>query len=137
MMAHTAFMASVRICVLQFLFCAGLLCLAAESQAPKPAPAVSPDVVKMLNAQVGWDDAMPGEHNPTGLDPSTAVPFKAISEGESHPGSFHTNGHGHAAAVNLPYVKGKSNGVLKVTIAAKGCSVSLEIPWGNGSYKPL
>jgi hypothetical protein len=24
-----------------------------------------------------------------------------------------------------------------VSVAAKGCSVSIEIPWGKGSYKPL
>lgn len=283
MMAHTAVMASVRICVFSLLLSAGLGCAVAESQAPKPAPAVSPDVVKMLNAQVGWDDALPGEHNPAGLrmnfakidseaflqnnavghfvryrvlvpgapqkpvyalaqwkiggkiqvaynqvyvnakgllmlhrpqpdqqdkdaldpadeldlslqtaagepvryaltssesnlivpgtvvpnpiekkdgacrlearlampgaegvviyadglEPGTDVPFQAISEGEAHPGSFHTNAHGHAATVNLPYVKGKSNGVLQVSIASKGCSVSIEIPWGKGSYKPL
>jgi len=72
-----------------------------------------------------------------GLEPGTDVPFQAVSEGESHPGSFHTNAHGHAATVNLPYVKGKSYGVLKVSVAAKGCTVSIEIPWGKGTYKPL
>jgi hypothetical protein len=71
------------------------------------------------------------------LEPGAEVPFQAISEGESHPGSFHTNAKGHAAAVNLPYVKGKSAGTLKVSVAAKGCSVSIEIPWGKGTYKPL
>lgn len=283
MMAHTAVMASVRIRVLGFLLCAALACPTLQPQAPKPAPAVSPDVIKMLNAQVGWDDALPGEHNPAGLhmnfvkidseaflqsktighfvryrvlvpgapqepvyalaqwkigsqiqvaynqvyvnakgllmlhrprpdqqdkdsvdpadeldpslqtaagepvryaltasetslivpgtvvpnpiekkdgacrlearlampdaegvilyadglEPGTDVPFQAISEGETHPGSFHANAKGHAAAVNLPYVKGKNSGLLKVSIAAKGCSVSIEIPWGKGSYKPL
>jgi len=282
-MAQTAVMASVRFCLSLVFICAGLGCAAAQSQAPKPAPAVSPDVVKMLNAQVGWDDALPGEHNPAGLhmqfakidseaflqgkavghfvryrvlvpgapqepsyalavwkiggqiqvaynqvyvnakgllmlhrprpeqqdkdavdpadeidlslqtaagepvryaltssesslivpgtvvpnpiekkdgdcrlearlampnaegvviyadglEPGTDVPFQAVSEGEAHPGSFHTNAHGHAATVNLPYVKGKSAGVLKVSVAAKGCSVSIEIPWGKESYKPL
>lgn len=283
MMAHTAFMASVRILVWSILFCVLTDSARAQSQAPKAAPSVSPEILKMLNAQVGWDDALPGEHNPAGLhmnfvkidseafvqsktvghfvryrvlvpgapqepvyalaqwkigsqiqvaynqiyvnskgllmlhrpqpdqqdkdaldpadelelslqtaagepiryaltssenslivpgtvvpnpiekkdgncrlearlampgaegvliytdglEPGTDVPFQAVSEGESHPGSFHTNGHGHAATVNLPYVKGKSNGVLKVSVASKGCSVSIEIPWGKGSYKPL
>jgi hypothetical protein len=72
-----------------------------------------------------------------GLDPNVDVPFQAVSEGEAHPSSFHTNAHGHATTVDLPYVKGKSAGVLKVTIAAKGCSVAVEVPWGKGTYKPL
>ena len=281
MMAHTAVMASVRIRPLLVLVCAGLACSALQSQTPKPAPAVSPDVIKMLNAQVGWDDALPGEHNPTGLhmhfvkidseaflqgkavghfvryrvlvpgapqepvyalaqwkigsqiqaaynqvyvnakgllmlhrprpdqqdkdavdpadeldlslqtaagepvryaltssetslivpgtvvpnpiekkdgacrlearlampdaegviiyadglEPGTDVPFQAISEGEAHPGSFHTNAKGHAAAVNLPYVKGKNSGVLKVSVAVKGCSVSIEIPGDRKSTR--
>jgi hypothetical protein len=276
-------MVSIPIRRVQILFCISLGCLTLKSQTPKPAPAVSPDVVKMLNAQVGWDDALPGEHNPTGLhmqfekidseafmkgksvghfvryrilvpgaplepsytltqwkiggqprvaynqvyvnlkgllmlhrprpdqqdkdtvdsadeldlslqtaagepvryaltstesnlivpgtvvpnsiekqdgncrlearlampdaegvliyadglEPSADVPFQATSAGESHPGSFHTNAKGHAAAVNLPYVKGKNSGILKVSVAAKGCSASVEIPWGKGTYKPL
>jgi hypothetical protein len=276
-------MASVRIRLISVLFCIGFNCLASQSQAPKPDSGVSPEVVKMLNAQVGWDDALPGEHNPTGLrmefakidseaflqgkavghfvryrvlvpgapqeptyalamwkiggqiqvaynqvyvnakgllmlhrprpdqqdkdavdpadeldlslqtaagepiryaltsaesklivpgtvvpypivkkdgncrlearlampdaegvviyadglEPGTDVPFQAVSEGEAHPGSFHTNARGHAATVDLPYVIGKSSGVLKVAVAAKTCAVSIEIPWGKGSYKPL
>jgi hypothetical protein len=72
-----------------------------------------------------------------GLEPNADIPFQAVSEGEAHPGSFHSNAHGHAATVDLPYVKGKTAGVLKVTIAAKSCSVAIEVPWGKGSYKPL
>jgi hypothetical protein len=72
-----------------------------------------------------------------GLDPNADVPFQAISEGDAHPSSFHSNAHGHAATVDLPYVKGKIAGVLRVSLAAKGCSVAIDIPWGKGTYKPL
>jgi len=282
-MAHTAVMASVRIRVFLLLSIAVFVCSAANSQAPRPQSAISPDVVKMLNAQAGWDDAIPGEHNPTGLhmefakiesaaflqgksvghinryrilvpgapqesayalaswkidgqpriaytqvfvnakglllphrpepgqqdkdaldpadeidlslqtaagepvryaltsadgklivpgtvvpypiekrdgpcrlearlampdaegvliyadglDPNADVPFQAVSEGEAHPGTFHTNARGHAATVDLPYVKGKSAGALNVSVATKSCTVAVEIPWGKGSYKPL
>jgi len=72
-----------------------------------------------------------------GLDPNVDVPFQAVSEGEAHPSSFHTNAHGHAATVDLPYVAGKTAGVLKAAITTETCSVALEVPWGKGSYKPL
>jgi hypothetical protein len=72
-----------------------------------------------------------------GLPADSNVPYQSISGNESHPGSFHTNGSGHAAAIVLPTAAGKDAGVLKVSIAAKECSVSVEIPWGKGSYHPF
>ncbi len=47
------------------------------------------------------------------------------------------NANGHVASVDHPYVEGKDSGVLKVTLATKSCSVSVEIPWGKERHRPL
>jgi hypothetical protein len=70
-----------------------------------------------------------------GLPPNTAVPYQSDSETESHPGKFTVDDKGHARAILLPAVKGLNAGVLKVTISTNDCNVSVEIPWGKGSYQ--
>jgi hypothetical protein len=99
-----------------------------------PYPISSEDKGCRLEARLGMPDAQAVLLYVDGLAPSADVPFQAISEGEAHPASFHTNARGHAATVDLPYVEGKDAGVLKVSVATKECSVSVDIPWGNGSY---
>jgi hypothetical protein len=44
---------------------------------------------------------------------------------------------GHAAAIIEPEVAGRNAGVVKISLAAPGCSVSVDMPWGAGSYQPL
>jgi len=72
-----------------------------------------------------------------GLAPNSDIPYQSFSEGQSRAGTLHTNAHGHAVRIDLPYVAGKDSGNLKVAIATKECSASVEIPWGKGSYKPF
>jgi hypothetical protein len=72
-----------------------------------------------------------------GLPPNTEVPFQSNSAGEVSQNKFTVNANGHAAAADLPYVEGKNSGIVKETLTTKECSVSVEIPWGKGSYKPL
>jgi hypothetical protein len=72
-----------------------------------------------------------------GLPPNADVPFQSVSEGESHTGMLHTNAHGHAANIDLPYVAGKDAGVLRFTVQAKECSASVGINWGKGTYHPM
>jgi hypothetical protein len=72
-----------------------------------------------------------------GLKPNSTVPFKAISGGDLEAPTFSVNARGHAATADLPYADGTSSGTLKIDVAAKGCAVSLEIPWGKGSYHPF
>jgi hypothetical protein len=71
-----------------------------------------------------------------GLPPNTVVPFQTASAGVSKPAQFTVNNRGHAATISFPYIDGKNTGALKVTIAAKDCSTSAEIPWGKGTYHP-
>lgn len=69
-----------------------------------------------------------------GLPPNSVIPFKAFSEGDTETPTFATNAAGHAATIDMPFVDGKDSGTLKVAIDSKGCSTSLEIPWGIAAY---
>ena len=72
-----------------------------------------------------------------GFPANSDVSFDSTSANESMVTTFHTDAHGHAAKFDLPSVIGKDSGVLRESIAAKNCTISIEIPWGNGSYKPF
>lgn len=72
-----------------------------------------------------------------GLPPNADVPFQSNSAGELEQAKFSANANGHAVTADLPYVDGKESGVLKATLATKDCTVSVEIPWGKGTYHPL
>jgi len=34
-------------------------------------------------------------------------------------------------------VDGNNAGVAKISMTIKTCSVAVEVPWGDGSYRPL
>ena len=72
-----------------------------------------------------------------GASANSDIPFTSTSEGEVHADTLHTDANGHAVTVDLPYVTGKDAGTLKESISMKGCTVSVEIPWGKESYHPL
>ena len=72
-----------------------------------------------------------------GLPPNKEVSFQAVSAGESETAKFTANARGHAATIDLPFVQGKDSGLLKLSLAIQGCTASVEIPWGKGSYHPL
>jgi hypothetical protein len=70
-----------------------------------------------------------------GLPPNSEIPFQVVSAGDPKTSKFSANAKGHAVTIDLPYVDGKDTGILKITVAAKGCSTSVEIPWGKGTYR--
>jgi hypothetical protein len=72
-----------------------------------------------------------------GLAPNAIVPLQTVSEGEKHAPMLAADGAGHAAAIVAPEVTGKNAGVVKISLTAPGCSVSVDVPWGAGSYQPL
>jgi hypothetical protein len=102
-----------------------------------PYPVEARDANCRLEARLATEEGQAILVYADGLPPSSDVPFNSVSEGESHPGNMHVDGNGHAVTVDLPYVVGKETGLLKESISIKGCSVSVEIPWGKGSYRPL
>jgi hypothetical protein len=102
-----------------------------------PFPIVGKDKNCRLEIRLATPDAEAILVYADGLPPNTEVPFQSNSAGEQGQASFSVNAHGHAATADMPYVEGKASGVVKETLATKECSVSVEIPWGKGSYKPL
>jgi hypothetical protein len=72
-----------------------------------------------------------------GLAPNAILPLETVSEGEKHAPMMTADGKGHAAAIVGPEVANKNNGVVRISLKAAGCSLSVEVPWGAGSYQPL
>jgi len=70
-----------------------------------------------------------------GFPPNSEVVAEGNSAGELKEGRHMTDGRGHARFIALPFVLGKDNGVLKESIRTKDCSVTVEVPWGKGSYR--
>lgn len=102
-----------------------------------PFPIVSQDKSCRLEIRLATLDAEAILIYADGLPPNTEVPFESNSAGDVTQNKFTSNAQGHAAAADQPYVDGKDSGVVKETLTTKGCSVSVEIPWGKGSYHPL
>jgi hypothetical protein len=87
-----------------------------------------------LEARLGLPDAQAVLIYADGLPPNTTVPLESDSAGEAMPTSLQVNAKGHAATVDLPFVDGTVDGLLKVAIRIPRCNLSVEIPWGQGSY---
>jgi len=102
-----------------------------------PFPIESKDKACRLEIRLALPDAEVVLIYADGLPPNTQAPFDSLSAGELRHDEFRVNAQGHAVAADQPYVDGKASGVVKESLTMKDCSVSLEIPWGKGSYHPL
>lgn len=69
-----------------------------------------------------------------GFTPNTDLVVKGDSAGEPKESKHKTDANGRVQFAELPYVVGKEAGVLADTIETPDCSVSVQIPWGKGSY---
>jgi len=69
-----------------------------------------------------------------GFPPNAQVVEDNDSSGELKHSTKPADANGHVQFVALPYVIGKTAGVLKDTLSTKDCSVTVSIPWGAGSY---
>jgi hypothetical protein len=72
-----------------------------------------------------------------GLAPGAAVPLQTASGSVTHAPEVIADAHGHAVAIVSPTVPGTNAGVVKISLTTKACSMSLEVPWGDGSYRPM
>jgi hypothetical protein len=72
-----------------------------------------------------------------GFPPNSVVVVQSNSANELKESKHSVDAKGQFRFVDLPYVLGKEAGVLKNSISTKDCSVSVEIPWGKGSYHQL
>jgi hypothetical protein len=71
-----------------------------------------------------------------GLAPGSAVPLQIESGTSTQSPHVIADQKGHAVAVVAPMVPGNNAGVAKISMTIKACSVSVEVPWGDGSYRP-
>ncbi len=69
-----------------------------------------------------------------GFAPNTEVLVQGSSAGEPKQSQQSVDANGHLQFVELPYVLGKDAGTLNDTISTKDCTVSVNIPWGKGTY---
>jgi hypothetical protein len=96
-----------------------------------PQPAIAQDGDCKLEVRM----ALPGSLGvliiADGFPPKTKIPLLSVSEGEAIDGLLATNADGHAVTLDFPQVEGKSQGVLRVTAQGKGCSPTVEMPWGE------
>jgi len=72
-----------------------------------------------------------------GLVPNSAVPLQTVSGTVTQSPHIIADEKGHAVAIVAPMVAGNNAGVVKISMTIKACSVSVEVPWGDGSYRPL
>lgn len=69
-----------------------------------------------------------------GFAPNSTLEVEGDSAGEKKVGQHSVDDKGHGQFVELPFVTGRDRGILHESIATKECSVSIDIPWGKGSY---
>ena len=72
-----------------------------------------------------------------GLASGAAVPLQTDSGSETHSQHAIADAHGHTVAIVAPFVPGNNAGVVKISMTIKACSVSVDMPWGDGSYRPM
>jgi hypothetical protein len=99
-----------------------------------PYPIQSADKACRLSALLAEPDGEAILIEGNGFPPNSEAVVRDNSAGEQRQSKKSVDAAGHFQFVELPYVFGKTAGILTETITAKGCAVSVTIPWGNGSY---
>jgi hypothetical protein len=102
-----------------------------------PYPVENKDGPCRIEARLGFPEGQALLVYLDGTKPTAQVALQTASEGESHTQKVKTDARGHAVAVVGPTVAGREAGVVKISVALPECSVAVEVPWGQGSYRPL
>ncbi|HUH62945.1 MAG TPA: hypothetical protein VLZ50_08110 [Terracidiphilus sp.] len=72
-----------------------------------------------------------------GFPANSVLTVQSDSQGATHEQTIYTDAKGHGSAIDSPRVKGMDAGTATETIRATGCTVSVSIPWGEGSFHPM
>jgi hypothetical protein len=102
-----------------------------------PYPAESRNGNCRMEARLGFPEGEGMLVYLDGLAPSAAVPLQTVSGSVTQAPQVTADAHGHAVAIVSPTVPGTNASVVKISATTKACSLSLEIPWGDGSYRPM
>ena len=99
-----------------------------------PFPVISTDHSCKLEARRSVPEDQAILISMDGFAPGSTLEIVSDSVGEKKTSQRSVNENGHAEFVELPFVTGKDHGTVHESITTKDCSVSIEIPWGKGSY---
>jgi hypothetical protein len=102
-----------------------------------PFPVESSNNKCHMEARLGFPDADGVLVYIDGLVPNSAVPLQTVSGTVTQSPHIIADEKGHAVAVVAPMIAGNNAGVVNISMTIRACSVSVEIPWGDGSYRPL
>jgi hypothetical protein len=102
-----------------------------------PAPIESVDGNCKLTAMLAVPEGEAILISADGFPPNEQITVHSDSAGEKMDKVKMADSNGHSEYVELPSVVGKDAGSVRETLTAKSCSVSVEIPWGKGTYHPL
>jgi hypothetical protein len=102
-----------------------------------PYPAESKNGNCRIEARLGFPEGEGILVYLDGLASGAAVPLQTASGSETHSQHAIADTHGHAVAIVAPFIPGNNAGVVKISMTIKACSVSVDIPWGDGSYRPM
>jgi hypothetical protein len=99
-----------------------------------PYPIESSDKGCRLSALLSAPEADIVLVTANGFAPNTDLVVEGDSAGELKQSKHKTDANGHVQFAELPDVVGKEAGVLADTIETPDCSVTVQVPWGKGSY---
>ena len=102
-----------------------------------PFPIDSTDKSCRLRALLGDPDANSVLLYADGFVPNSVLTVQSDSQGATHERTIYTDANGHGSVIDAPHVKGMATGTATESIHAKGCAVSVSVPWGAGSFHPM
>jgi hypothetical protein len=99
-----------------------------------PFPIVGSDRLCFVEVILLLPDAEAVLVRASGLVPLSKIHVVGDSEGEKQEHDAQATGDGTFDNVQLPYVKGKSKGTMRITLQTESCSPSVSFTWGKNTY---
>jgi hypothetical protein len=102
-----------------------------------PFPIESADKSCRLRALLADPDANSVLLYADGFPANSVLTVQSDSQGATHQRTIYADAKGHGSAIDALHVKGVDSGTATETIRANGCTVSVSVPWGVGSFHPM
>jgi hypothetical protein len=102
-----------------------------------PFPIESADKACRLRALLADPEANSILLYADGFPSNSVLTLQSDSQGATHQRTIYTDAKGHGSTIDAPHVKGTDAGTATETIRAKGCTLSVSVPWGAGSFHPM
>lgn len=95
-----------------------------------PHPVIAQDQECTLEVRIAAPDAAAVLVVADRFPPLTKVPIVLESEGKTSSPVMTTDSGGHTEVASFPFVRGKTQGMLKATAEGSNCLPSVTLPWG-------